>query len=74
MRIAKKRPHIEPEKQLTPVVVYLWAAGLAIIGYTLARILLGTYPHPYHWGALVVGGVVGYFWGWAWYRWRGDVF
>ena len=59
--------------QLTPVVVYFWVIGLGVFGYLLGRIFLDSLPHPVHWSAGVIAGVAGYFIGWAWYRWRGDV-
>ena len=64
---------IEKKKEW-PVVVYLWAFGLAISGYAIARVGLSGLPHPYHWASGLIGGVVGIFFGWVWYRWRGDVF
>lgn len=67
------REHNTPVKHETPVVVYMWIAGLAILFYTAARIVLGAYPHPYHWAAMLAGGVLGLPIGWLWYRWRGDV-
>ena len=60
-------------RQDTPVVVYVWAIGLGLMGYLFARILLSSRPHPIHWVAGLAGIVVGYFVGWLWYRWRGDV-
>lgn len=57
-----------------PVVVYLWAFGLAILGYVIARIGLSGLPHPYHWMSGLIGGLAGIPLGWLWYRWRGDVF
>lgn len=60
-------------RQYIPVVVYFGAFGLGFLSYVVARIALDAYPHPIHWGSGVVGAVVGYFAGWAWYRWRGDI-
>jgi len=57
-----------------PVVIYLWAFGLAILGYVVARVGLSALPHPYHWMTGLIGGVAGIPIGWIWYRWRGDVF
>lgn len=57
-----------------PVVVYMWAFGLAILSYMTARVILDGQPHPYHWLAGLLGGIVGIPLGWLWYRWRGDVF
>ena len=56
-----------------PVVIYLWAFGLAILGYLIGRVGLAALPHPYHWMSGVVGGLAGIPIGWIWYRWRGDV-
>jgi hypothetical protein len=57
-----------------PVVVYLWAFGLAILGYAAGRVGLSSLPHPSHWMSGVIGAVAGILIGWIWYRWRGDVF
>ncbi len=73
-RIAKQKPHIPEGKQLTPAVVYFWAIGLAFVFYLLARFGLAAFPHPVHWLSMGFGALIGYFWGWVWYRWRGDVF
>jgi len=62
------------KKREWPVVVYLWAFGLAILGYAAARVGLSGLPHPYHWMTGLIGGVVGILVGWLWYRWRGDIF
>jgi hypothetical protein len=56
-----------------PAAVYLWAFGLAILGYAVGRVGLSYLPHPYHWLSGVVGAVLGILIGWGWYRWRGDV-
>jgi hypothetical protein len=57
-----------------PAVVYLWALGLALFSYIIARFVLDGYPHPYHWSIGIAGGILGVGIGWVWYRWRGDVF
>ncbi len=54
-------------------MVYMWILGLGFMSYLVARIALDAYPHPIHWVSGVVGAVIGYFVGWLWYRWRGDV-
>ncbi len=61
------------QKAPTPVVVYFSAAGIGMLSYIVARIALDGRPHPLHWAAMLAGGVVGYFVGWLWYRWRGDI-
>jgi len=60
-------------RQDWPVVIYMWIFGLGIMSYIVARIALDAYPHPVHWVSGVVGAIIGYFVGWLWYRWRGDV-
>jgi hypothetical protein len=57
----------------SPIVVYFWAIGLALVSYVVARIVLNAYPHPYHWGTGIAGGLAGIAIGWLWYRWRGDI-
>lgn len=65
--------NVEKRKE-TPAIVYMWAFGLAILGYTVARVALNGQPHPYHWMAGLLGGLAGIPIGWLWFRWRGDVF
>ena len=60
-------------RQDWPLVIYLWILGLGLMSYVVARIALGAYPHPIHWISGGVGAIIGYFVGWLWYRWRGDV-
>lgn len=70
-KIAK--PSTKKASKDWPLVVYVWIVGLGISGYVVARIALDGRPHPLHWASGLVGAVVGYFVGWLWYRWRGDV-
>jgi hypothetical protein len=73
-KVSKTRASQEDRhKKEWPAVVYLWAFGLAITGYTLARVGLSGIPHPYHWASGLIGAILGIFVGWTWYRWRGDV-
>ena len=73
IKVSKTVSTMEIEKKKEwPIVVYLWAFGLAISGYALARVGLSGLPHPYHWASGLIGGVVGILVGWVWYRWRGD--
>jgi len=63
------------EKQEWPIVVYMWAFGLALIGYlAVGKAIFQSRPHPIHWLSGLVGRVFGIGIGWLWYRWRGDVF
>ena len=56
-------------------MVYLWAFGLGIVGYSVVgEMILEPKPHPIHWLSGLVGEVLGIGIGWLWYRWRGDVF
>lgn len=74
IKVSKTVSTIEIEKKKEwPVVVYLWAFGLATSGYAIARVGLSGLPHPYHWATGFIGGILGILIGWAWYRWRGDV-
>jgi len=61
-------------KKEWPVVVYLGMFGMGFMSYIITRIVLDGYPHPIHWASGLVGAVIGFFVGWIWYRWRGDVF
>ena len=75
IKVSKNARTVEKKKSKEwPAVVYLWAFGLAIFGYVLARIGLSGLPHPYHWTTGIFGGIVGIPVGWLWYRWRGDIF
>ena len=74
IKVSKTMSTTENEKKKEwPVVVYLWAFGLALSGYAIARVGLSGFPHPYHWASGLIGGGVGILVGWIWYRWRGDV-
>lgn len=70
----QKQSSLVPQRKEWPAVVYFWAFGLAIISYLVARVVLNSLPHPYHWLSALVGGLAGIPIGWLWYRWRGDVF
>ena len=76
IKVTKKPSSKKAEKQKEwPVVVYLWAIGLGLMGYlAVGEAIFESRPHPIHWLVGVVGGVVGIGIGWLWYRWRGDVF
>jgi len=75
MRVSKKTESKTPARSKEwPAVVYFWVIGLAFVSYVVARIVLDSYPHPYHWLSGLAGGVLGIPLGWLWYRWRGDVF
>ena len=60
-------------KKEWPVVIYFGIFGLGIMGYAIARVLLDGYPHPIHWAFGLAGAIIGYFGGWLWVRWRGDI-
>lgn len=63
----------KPVRKDWPLVVYVWIAGLGFTSYIVVRIALDAQPHPLHWAAGLAGAILGYFVGWAWYRWRGDI-
>lgn len=74
VKVTKRKQDKAPTREKEwPVVVYIWAIGLAIVSYAVARAALDGQPHPYHWLSGLVGGVAGIPIGWLWYRWRGDV-
>ncbi len=60
-------------RHYTPIVVYFATFGIGFLSYVIGRIALGAYPHPIHWASGIVGAIIGYFFGWLWYRWRGDI-
>ena len=75
IKVSKTVSTIETKKSKEwPAVVYFWSFGLAILSYSVARAVLDGQPHPYHWGAALIGAVTGIPLGWLWYRWRGDLF
>lgn len=77
IKVSKTSPASEETAQQRiewPAVVYLWAFGLAILGYAVGRVGLANLAHPYHWLSGVVGAIAGILIGWLWYRWRGDIF
>lgn len=68
-----KKVNVQKSPRLTPVVVYFATFGIGFLSYLVGRIALGTFSHPVHWASGAIGAVIGYFAGWAWYRWRGDI-
>lgn len=64
----------KPEKELTPITVYVTAFVLGVLGYLAGEFVLGNNPHPLHWLAGIAGIAFGYFLGWAICRRRGDIF
>ncbi len=75
VKVTKRLAETEARKTNEwPAVVYFWAFGLAIVTYAVARVVMDGKPHPYHWAAALLGGMVGVPLGWLWFRWQGDVF
>ncbi len=69
-----KKPEKKRDHKEWPVVVYLWAVGLGVLGYLIiGEAIFGTKPHPIHWLSGLIGGLAGIPIGWLWYRWRGDI-
>jgi len=68
-----RKSSVKKTRKDWPLVIYMWIFGLGLMSYVVARIALGAYPHPIHWVSGVAGAVMGYFVGWLWYRWRGDI-
>ncbi len=70
--MTNKRQKTKAKKEW-PLVVYFGIFGLGFLSYVIARIALDGYPHPIHWASGLIGAVAGFFVGWLWYRWRGDI-
>jgi hypothetical protein len=72
---ARKKPsrRKKDQREEWPLTVYIGLAAGLLLGYTIGRIALNGYPHPYHWLSGLVGGVIGFLLGWVWYWRRGDV-
>jgi len=70
-----KKPNdlIVKKKNGLPVVIFVWIIGLTFLGYLIGRIVLDTYPHPYHWASALLGGVIGFVVGWIMYKLKGDI-
>lgn len=50
-------PKAKQEKEW-PVLVYMWAFALTIIGYLIGETVFRTaQPHPFHWLLVLVGGI-----------------
>jgi hypothetical protein len=65
---------LERERKETPLVAYFMAFVFALLGYVvLGKIILAARPHPIHWLSAILGGVLGYFLGLLWFRWKGDI-
>ncbi len=62
------------KKNELPIVVFVWIIGLTFLGYLIGRIVLDSYPHPYHWAVGLIGGVLGLVVGWIWYKLKGDIY
>lgn len=72
-KLNKKEQPLKQKKEW-PVVVYMWALGIGLLGYLVfGEGMFQTRPHPIHWLAGAIGAVVGIGAGWLWYRWRGDI-
>ena len=70
-KVVKQKPNSTKE---VPVVVYMWAMGLGLMGYlVVGEAIFELKPHPIHWLAGLIGGIVGIGVGWIWYRYRGDI-
>ena len=71
-RAKTTRKRVSKNQEEWPLVVYVWIGGLLFVDYFGAEVLLATHPHPIHWLGGALAGVLGYFVGQVWYRWRGD--
>lgn len=69
-----KNEVVARERKETPLIAYFSAFFFSILGYlVLGKIILESRPHPIHWLSAIIGGVLGYFLGLLWYRWKGDI-
>jgi hypothetical protein len=75
MSKSTKLDNLKPKRisQGMPLVVFVGAFGLGLLGYVFSQIVTAAQAHPIHWlsalGSAVLGGVLG----WLWYRWHGDI-
>ncbi len=78
IKVTKKSSSKKAEKQKLkewPAVVYFGMISCGLLSYLVVEIATHTtLPHPVHWLAGLVGGIIGIPVGWLWYRWRGDMF
>ena len=73
-RLKPQRHTPRNAEQEWPLVVYMWAIGLGLVGYlVIGEMVFEVKPHPIHWLSGIVGGILGIGLGWLWFRWRGDV-
>ena len=55
----RSKQKVKDEKEW-PVVVYLWAFGLRLVGYlVVGEAIFESKPHPIHWLSGLVGGILG---------------
>jgi len=69
-----QKPKRKPEKELTPITIYVCTVGLGLLGYLLGEFILGSRPHPWHWVAGIIGIGLGYLVGKLVVRRVGDIF
>ena len=65
---------IKPEKELTPITVYIIAFVVGVTGCLFGEFILGSEPHPLHWISGVAGIFLGYLIGKLVVRKYGDIF
>jgi hypothetical protein len=71
---SKQKNKTRKDEKEWPVVVYMWAIGLGLVGYlVIGEMVFEIKPHPIHWLSGIAGGILGLGLGWVWFRWRGDV-
>lgn len=57
-----------------PMVAFVMLAGGALLGYLVSEVALYSRPHPIHWTAAAVIGLLGYLIGLGIYLKYGDIF
>jgi hypothetical protein len=74
LKHSKQKYTTRKDEKEWPLVVYMWAIGLGLVGYlVIGEMVFEIKPHPIHWLAGMVGIILGIGLGWIWFRWRGDV-
>lgn len=70
---ASGRGRRAPKEDGPPLVVVVFVAGGILFGYLGGELAFAHGPHPYHWAAGLVGGVLAWIAGEIVYRLRGDI-
>ncbi len=72
-RSSPSRSNRRSEDEGPSVVVVLATTSMAMIGYLVGETALALRSHPVQWGIGLLGGLVGWAMGWAYYQFKGDI-